>query len=79
VVISLGVLYPASGPNFYHAESTASRVCGLLGWLSLVTAGLWVYRMKGFRWFGFSLVLVLQVVLMGAFFVAGMAVSGDWL
>src|SRR5882762_3681163 len=79
VVISLGVLYPASSPSFYHAGSTASRVCGLLSWLSLVTAGLWVHRMRGFRWFGFSLVLVLQVVLMGAFFVAGMAVSGDWL
>ena len=79
VVISLGVLYPASGPSFYHAESTASRACGLLGWLSLVTAAFWVYRMKGFRWFGFSVVAVLQVILMGAFFVAGMAVSGDWL
>jgi hypothetical protein len=28
VVISLGVLYPASGPSFYHAESTASRFVG---------------------------------------------------
>jgi hypothetical protein len=79
VVISLGVLYPASGPSFYHAESTASRACGLLSWLSLVTAAFWVYRMKGFRWFGFGVVAVLQMILMGAFFVAGMAVSGDWL
>jgi hypothetical protein len=79
IVISLGVLYPASGPSFYHTESTASRACGLLGWLSLGTAGFWVYRMKGLRWFGFSLVAVLQVILMGAFIVAGMALSGDWL
>lgn len=80
VVISLGVLYPASGTSFfYHAESTASRACGLLGLLSLVTAAFWVYRMKGLRWFGFSVVAVLQMILMGAFFVAGMAVSGVWL
>lgn len=79
IVISLGVLYPASGPSFYHAESTASRACGVIGWLSLLTAGFWAYRMKGFRWFGISLVAVLQVILMGAFFVAGMALSGDWL
>jgi len=79
VVISLGVVYPSSGPSFYHSESNASHVCGFLGWLSLVTGGFWVYRMKGFRWFGFSLVAVLQMILMGAFFVAGMALSGDWL
>ena len=35
--------------------------------------------MKGVRWFAISLVAVLQMILMGAFFVAGMAVSGNWL
>jgi hypothetical protein len=35
--------------------------------------------MKGIRWFAFSVVLMLQIILMGAFFVSGMAVSGDWL
>jgi hypothetical protein len=79
IVISIGVLYPASSPSFYHAESVASRACGFLGWLSVALAAFWVYRMKGFRWFGFSVVAVLQTILTGAFFVAGMAVSGDWL
>jgi hypothetical protein len=79
IVISLGALYPASSPSRYHAESTASRACGLLAYLSLVLAAFWVYRMKGFRWFAFSLVALLEIILMGAFFVAGMAVSGDWL
>ena len=77
--ISIGVLYPASSPSFSHANSTASTASGLLGWLSLALAAFWVYRMKGFRWFAFSVVAVLQMILMGAFFVAGMAVSGDWL
>jgi hypothetical protein len=78
-VISLGVLYPASSPSFYHAQSFASRACGLLGWLSVALAGFWVYKMKGVRWFALSVVAVLEIILMGAFFVSGMAVSGDWL
>src|SRR6266702_4429575 len=77
--ISIGVLFPASSPSFFHANSRASIAYGLLGWLSLALAAFWVYRMKGFRWFAFSVVAVLQIILMGAFFVAGMAVSGDWL
>jgi hypothetical protein len=77
--ISIGVLYPASSPSFLHVSSRASTASGLLGWLSLALATFWVYRMKGFRWFALSLVAVLQIILMGAFFVAGMAVSGDWL
>jgi len=79
MVISIGVLYPAPSPSSYHASSTAGWVSGLLGWLSLALAAFWVYRMKGVRWFAFSLVAILQIILMGAFFISGMAVSGDWL
>ena len=79
VVISLGVLYPASSPSFYHAQSVASRACDLLSWLSVALAGFWVYQMRGFRWFALSVVGVLEIILMGAFFISGMAVSGDWL
>jgi hypothetical protein len=79
LVISLGILYPASGPSFYHPESAASWASEILGLLSLVSAGFWAYRMRGFRWFGISFVVVLQVILVGAFFVAGMSISGDWL
>ena len=78
-VISLGVLCPASGPSAFHGESTASRAYELMGLLSILLGAFWVYRMRGFRWFAFSLVAVLQIILMGAFFIAGMAVSGDWL
>ena len=75
VVISIAVLYPpAPTPN-----SIANNVCDFLGWISLVLAGFWVYRMRGFRWFAVSLVAMLEVILLGAFFVAGMAVTGKWL
>ena len=79
VVIAIGVLCPASSPSSYHGSSTAAWASGLLGWLSLALAAFWVYRMKGIRWFAFSVVAMLQIILMGAFFVSGMAVSGDWL
>ena len=78
-VIFLGVLYHAPEPSAFHGESTASRVYELMEVLSILLGAFWVFRMKGFRWFAFSVVAVLQVILMGAFFVAGMAVSGDWL
>ena len=70
---------PSMKAILYHASSTAGWVSGLLGWLSLALAAFWVYRMKGIRWFAFSVVAMLQIILMGAFFVSGMAVSGDWL
>ena len=81
IVICLGILYPANGPSSLRAapNSTASVACECLGWLSLALAVFWVYRMKGFRWFAVSAVAVLETILLGAFFVAGMAISGDWL
>lgn len=81
IVISLGVLYPADGPSSLRiiSNSRAGYVCDGLGWISLALAAVWVYRMKGFRWFAVSLVAVLEIVLLGAFFVAGMAITGDWL
>jgi hypothetical protein len=78
IVISIGVLYPAASVNRGAAVSTANKVSQMLGWLSMALAVFWVYRMKGTRWFAISLVVVIQVILMGAFFISGMAVSGDW-
>jgi hypothetical protein len=80
VVICIGVLYPAQSPSYLHApNSIANGICSFLGWFSLALAGFWVYRMKGCRWFAVSLVMVLELILIGAFFVTGMAITGDWL
>jgi hypothetical protein len=46
---------------------------------SLIVGAFWVYYMKGLRWLGLSLVILQETVIWGAFFVAGMSVSGDWL
>ena len=81
IVICIGVLYPADSPSFLRStpRSIANDVCDFLSWLSLALAAFWVYRMKGLRWFAVSVVTVLEMILVGAFFVAGMAITGDWL
>ena len=78
-IISAAVLYPASGPPYYHGLSRGVAVLDILFGLSLALAAFWILRMKGFRWFAASAVLTVQAILMGAFFIAGMAVSGDWI
>ena len=50
-----------------------------LFYLSLVTSAFWLWRMKGLRWRSASLLVLQQVVLVAAGFIAGMSVSGDWL
>jgi hypothetical protein len=79
IVISIGVLSAATGPSLYHVASRANTALNVLVWFSLLLAAFWIYQMKGFRWFAVSLAVVIQVILMGAFFVSGMAVTGDWL
>ena len=38
-----------------------------------------VYVMRGLRWLALSILLVEECLLFGAMFIAGMAISGDWL
>jgi hypothetical protein len=80
--IALAVLgaNPTTNPTIPHAPNLAAK-----HWLDFVTFGsiaacvFWVWQMKGFRWFAASLMLVAEVVVWGALFIAGMSVSGDWL
>ncbi|SRR5713226_1719946 len=44
--------------------------------VALAVGAFWIYRMKGLRWFAFSLIAVQYVFLLGAFFVAVTAVTG---
>ncbi len=47
--------------------------------LSLALGLYWIYEMKRLRWFAFCFVFLVQLVLFGAMFVAGMSITGDWL
>jgi hypothetical protein len=62
-----------------HSNKTGEHLLNILAVTSLVTACFWIYWMKGVRWLALSLVLFQEIVLLGAMFVAGMAVSGDWI
>jgi hypothetical protein len=71
---------PITNPTVPHPPIPAAKHCldfVTLG--SFVSCGFWVWRMRGMRWFATSLMLVAEVITYGALFIAGMAVSGDWL
>ncbi len=46
---------------------------------SVILGIFWVYRMKGLRWFALAFALIQLWMLFWAGFVAGMALTGDWL
>jgi len=71
---------PITNPTVPHPPIPAAERClAILTFGSLASCGFWVWRMKGLRWFAASLMLVAEVITYGALFIAGMAVSGDWL
>ncbi len=79
-MIAIGVRYPAlSGMPYPRENPTGSHILDALFYLSLATAAFWIYRMKGLRWLSASLLLLQELILVSAGFIAGMAVSGDWL
>ena|GEM_PF-2023479 len=46
---------------------------------SVILGIFWAYRMKGLRWFALAFALIQLWILFWAGFVAGMALTGDWL
>jgi hypothetical protein len=78
--IAIGVLFHASGGGPHHEPNQTGRwLLDGLRYLSLGLGCVWVYRMKGLRWFAVSLVALQELVVLCAGFIAGMSVSGDWL
>jgi len=82
LVIAVGTGFQGElrGPNHTnHTNSLGAHLLDALFVASLITACFWVYRMKGLRWLAIGLVVLQEALLFGAFFIAGMAVSGDWI
>ena len=80
VVIVIGVLFRVVDPGPpYHANVMGERLLDLCFLLSLATGCFWIYRMKRLRWLAASLVLLQEIPLLCAAFIAGMSVSGDWI
>jgi hypothetical protein len=79
-MVAVGVLFPAvSGWPHPQGNVTGERLLDGLFYFSLATSAFWLWRMKGLRWLSASLLVLQQVLLVGAGLVAGMSVSGDWL
>jgi hypothetical protein len=82
LAILLGVLgeKPLSGemrPE-YLPQSYAEVGVQAIMWWSFASCAFWIWRMKGFRVFAASMMLLLEVPVLGAIFVAGMSITGDW-
>jgi hypothetical protein len=78
--VAVGVLFPAvSGWPHPKENVIGHRLLDWLFYFSLVTSAFWVWRMRGLRWLSASLLVLQQLILVGAGFVAGMSVSGEWL
>jgi hypothetical protein len=80
LIVAVGALFPAiSGWPHPKANPIGNHLLDILFFLSLATCAFWVYRMKGLRWLSASLLAVQEVALLGAGFIAGMSVGGDWI
>ena len=72
---------PSTDPPYlpHPPIAGAVRALDLVTYGSYASCVFWVWRMKGFRWFAVSLMIAAESITFGALFIAGMAVSGDWL
>jgi len=66
-------------PIFPGPNRLGLRIVNALSLTSLLLGVYWVWRMKGKRWFATSAALFQLSMLLGAGFVAGMALTGTWL
>jgi hypothetical protein len=82
-VILVGTLYPAEGSPYHGSPPTihhgAEAALNVLFYGSLISCAFWIWRMRGFRWFAASVMAVIECPIVGALFIAGMSVTGDWL
>ena len=81
-VIAAGIVWanPITNPTVPHSAVEAGRRwLDVLMYASFASCVWWVWRMRGFRWFAVSLMLVGEVLVFCALFISGMSLSGDWL
>ena len=71
---------PITNPTIPHDPIPAAKYClDIVTYGSIASCGFWIWRMRGFRWYAASLLLLAEVITWGALFIAAMSVSGDWL
>jgi hypothetical protein len=81
-VIAVGVIWanPITNPAVpHHPIETGRRWLDSLMCASLASCVWWAWRMRGFRWFAVSLMLLAEVPVVCGLFISGMSVAGDWI
>jgi hypothetical protein len=81
-VCVIGVIYrvtPDPTKPLLKENAVADWSINVLALLSALSIFLWVYRMKGIRWVVFCILAIQEVFVLGAMFMAGMSISGDWI
>src|SRR5262249_12540024 len=66
-------------PNYHGPNNWGLRGEDLLALISLTLGVCWVWKMRGLRWLAISVTLLKLWLLAGANFIAGMALTGQWL
>ena len=79
VVGVLGHIDPQTPES--HSEPIRAAVWALNGlcFLSLITGGYLVFKLKGSRWLAASIILFEEWMMLWAGVVSGMSITGDWL
>jgi len=80
--LAVGVIWqnPQTNPTLPHPASRVGTTwLGIVTYASYASCVFWVWRMRGFRWFASSLMLLLELPVFGALLIAGMSVGGEWL
>jgi hypothetical protein len=82
-VISVGVLFAAGAESpiapLPKANPVAEHALDVLFYGSVLCGALWIYLLKGLRWFAFCSIALNEIMILGGLFVAGMSLSGDWI
>ena len=77
--LSLAIAIVFAAPSPSSPNHVGSFLLNALDLLALLFGIYCVYRATGARWFTAAIVVAALWLLLGAGFVAGMSVSGDWL
>ncbi len=79
-MIALALLFPNDTDRFSRTYPYGSAALVALHGLflgSVALSAFWIWWMKGVRWLAFSIVALMELAIAGAFFVAGLTVTGE--
>ena len=79
--IATGIIWanPITNPTIpHHGIDAGRRWLDSLMYASFASCIWWIWRMRGFRWFWVSLMLLVEVPVFGGF-ISGMSIAADWL